>query len=191
MGGQGFSELCSVALDGECWLNFGSHALLCATLDQLCCRLLHLSSQQQQQLQVQIFKKIVTESVKFPQERYALFWFPSSTIEVFVVWSSTTSLPVIHPLRTFLESHHGCKLPDPNPPLVTPAQIYWGRLPLSYWWISGVPSQTLKRQTRDIHIRARITPRSSVSALFWLWLSKQTTEDKMWLLPDMINGRDH
>ena len=79
----------------------------------------------------------------------------------------------------------------PTPPLVTPAQIYWGRLPLSYWWISGVPSQTLKRQTRDIHIRARITPRSSVSALFWLWLSKQTTEDKMWLLPDMINGRDH
>ena len=117
MGGQGFSELCSVALDGECWLNFGSHALLCATLDQLCCRLLHLSSQQQQQLPVQIFKKIVTESVKFPQERYTLFWFHSSTsIEVFVVWSSTTSLPVIHPLRTFLESHHGCKLPDPNPP---------------------------------------------------------------------------
>ena len=81
-----------------------------------------------------------------------------------------------------------CQIPPP--PLVTPAQIYWGRLPLSYWWISGVPSQTLKRQTRDIHIRARITPRSSVSALFWLWLSKQTTEDKMWLLQDMFNGRD-
>ena len=76
-------------------------------------------------------------------------------------------------------------------PLVTPAQIYWGRLPLSNWWISGVPSQTLKRQTRDIHIRARITPRSSVSELFWPLFSEQPTEDKMWLLPDMINGRDH